>query len=110
MGDDIYNTEEIHDRLEEIAWDGATFADAHVIDGEAAEGVADIEDDLQRELSFYNQVSGIIQPHLSISHCAKCLLRILTPMSSCKDITDMEAGNESKGMSSEALAREDMWC
>ena len=45
----------MHEKLEEIMWEGATFADTRATTS-ASEEVKDIEDDLQRELVFYNQV------------------------------------------------------
>jgi len=53
---DIYNQEEMHEKLEEIMWEGATFADTRATTSVVGEEVKDIEDDLQRELVFYNQV------------------------------------------------------
>jgi hypothetical protein len=53
---DIYNQEEMHEKLEEIMWEGASFADTRATTSAVEEEVKDIEDDLQRELVFYNQV------------------------------------------------------
>ena len=57
VGDDIYNAEEMHEKLEDIMWEGADFLDTYLVDGQEAEPIADVEDDLQRELVFYNQVT-----------------------------------------------------
>ena len=59
VGDDIYNAEEMHEKLEDIMWEGASFTDTYVIDGQEAEAIPTIEDDLQRELAFYNQVNDL---------------------------------------------------
>ena len=52
----IYNQEGLHDKLEEIMWEGADFLDTQATTSARDEPIQDIEDDLQRELVFYNQV------------------------------------------------------
>ena len=53
----IYNTEGIHDKLEEIAWtDEVAWVETQALTCGETEQLEDVEDDLQRELAFYNQV------------------------------------------------------
>ena len=54
----IYNQEALHDKLEEIMWEGADFLDTQATTSSKDEPIQDIEDDLQRELVFYNQVNS----------------------------------------------------
>lgn len=61
QADNIYNQEALHDKLEEIMWEGAEFVDTQATTSSKDEPIEDIEDDLQRELAFYNQVC---QPHV----------------------------------------------
>lgn len=52
----IYDVEGLHDKLEDIAWaDDAPWEEAQAITGDAPTQVDDVEDDLGRELAFYNQ-------------------------------------------------------
>lgn len=54
----MYNQEALHDKLEEIMWEGADFTDTQATTSKDDEQIRDIEDDLQRELVFYNQVKA----------------------------------------------------
>ena len=56
MPQSIYNQEALHDKLEEIMWEGADFTDTQATTSKADEQPSNIEDDLQRELILYNQV------------------------------------------------------
>ncbi|CAK0780053.1 hypothetical protein CVIRNUC_004924 [Coccomyxa viridis] len=52
----IYNTEALHEKLEDISWPSeAAWDESMVITGEDASMVEDVDDDLTRELAFYNQ-------------------------------------------------------
>ena len=62
----IYNQEALHDKLEEIMWEGADFLDTQATTSSADEPIQDIEDDLQRELVFYNQVIRCSSPDCQI--------------------------------------------
>ena len=55
----IYNAEALHDALEDLQQSAevAEWEDGQALTAETAEAVEDVEDDLTRELSFYNQVS-----------------------------------------------------
>ena len=53
----IYNTEALHELLEDLEYDqGADWHETQVLTAEEAEPLEDVDDDLSRELSFYNQV------------------------------------------------------
>ena len=53
----INNLDALQEVLEEIAVpDGLPWDEHLVVTGEAPTAVADVEDDLERELAFYNQV------------------------------------------------------
>lgn len=53
----IYNTAGLLERLEDIAWVAdAPWDETQTITGTDPEQVEDVDDDLTRELSFYNQV------------------------------------------------------
>jgi hypothetical protein len=53
----IYNVDGLHEKLEDIAWDEEHgWEEAQVVAGEAPTEVDNIDDDLGRELAFYNQV------------------------------------------------------
>ena len=52
----VYRHDEIHDKLEDIMWDNVPWVEAQAITGTSTEQVANVDDDLERELSFYNQV------------------------------------------------------
>ena len=52
----IYNVDSMHDKLEDIAWtEQQPWAETLAITSEAPTEVADVDDDLERELAFYNQ-------------------------------------------------------
>mmetsp|Transcript_40518 Transcript_40518/g.114769 ORF Transcript_40518/g.114769 Transcript_40518/m.114769 type:complete len:284 (+) Transcript_40518:107-958(+) len=52
----IYNTEGLHDKLEEMAWtDEVPWVETQTITCGSIEQVEEVEDDLQRELVFYTQ-------------------------------------------------------
>ena len=63
----IYNTEALHDRLEDISWvEEHPWEATQVISQQQPTTVANIDDDLERELAFYNQVAHLWLPlHLS---------------------------------------------
>ena len=52
----MYLQEDIHDKLEDISWERATFLDTQALVCRTEDQVHDVNDDLQRELCFYNQV------------------------------------------------------
>ena len=52
----IYNTETLHDLLEDLEYSKDTdWHETQVVMAEEAEPLEDVDDDLSRELSFYNQ-------------------------------------------------------
>ncbi|BDA45324.1 probable rRNA-processing protein EBP2 [Coccomyxa sp. Obi] len=52
----IYNAEGLHEKLEDISWPTeAAWDESLVITGEDPSQVEDVDDDLARELAFYNQ-------------------------------------------------------
>ena len=52
----IYNVEAMHDKLEDIAWiDSVDWLEHQVHTPDAPTEVANVEDDTERELAFYNQ-------------------------------------------------------
>ncbi len=53
----IYNVDAIHDKLEDIAWtEEQAWEETQAVTGEEPTQVDNVEDDLGRELAFYNQV------------------------------------------------------
>lgn len=53
----IYNVELMHERLEDIGWtDTEAWEETQVITGDDSTQVEDVDDDIGRELAFYNQV------------------------------------------------------
>jgi hypothetical protein len=53
----IYNVEAMHDKLEDFGWiEEAAFDETQAITHGDPEQVKDVDDDLARELAFYNQV------------------------------------------------------
>lgn len=55
----IYNIEAMHDKLEDIAWtQQQPWVETLAITSSAPTQVANIDDDLERELAFYNQALG----------------------------------------------------
>lgn len=53
----IYNAEALHEKLEDIAWvEEQPWEEGLVVTAAAPTRVDDVDDDLQRELAFYNQV------------------------------------------------------
>lgn len=67
----IYNVEAIHDKLEDIGWtDEAAWEETQAFTHGDGTQVANIDDDLARELAFYNQVSqGALHGHRSRTVC-----------------------------------------
>eukprot|EP00887_Chlorella_sp_A99_P000133 scaffold16.g133.t1 len=54
----IYNTDAMHDKLEDIGWtDQAAWEETLALTSAAPTEVANVDDDLERELAFYNQAS-----------------------------------------------------
>ena len=52
----IYNKEALAEALEDIAWPaGVSWVEAQAVYSAEATEIADVEDDLSRELAFYNQ-------------------------------------------------------
>ena len=55
----IYNTEALHDKLEDISWTiEQPWVETQVITHAEATQVDSVDDDLARELAFYNQVQS----------------------------------------------------
>ena len=53
----IYNTELLHDKLEDISWtESADWLETLVITSDSRPQIENVEDDLTRELAFFNQV------------------------------------------------------
>jgi len=53
----IYDADAIHEKLEDIAWaEEQAWEETQVVTGEEPTEVDNVEDDLGRELAFYNQV------------------------------------------------------
>ena len=53
----IYNTDAMHDKLEDISWTAEQpWIETQVITHAEPTEVANVDDDLARELAFYNQV------------------------------------------------------
>lgn len=58
----IYNVDAIHDALEDIAWvEEADWNESLAITSAEATQVEDVDDDLGRELAFYNQVCASVR-------------------------------------------------
>ncbi|DBB00534.1 TPA: hypothetical protein ACH3X3_002233 [Trebouxia sp. C0006] len=58
----IYNTEALHDKLEDISWTiEQPWVETQVITHAEATQVDSVDDDLARELAFYNQALGAAQ-------------------------------------------------
>ena len=56
----IYDIDGLHDKLEDIGWvEGAGWEETLVITNEDPAQVQDVDDDLARELAFYNQVPNL---------------------------------------------------
>lgn len=52
----IYNVEALHDKLEEIGWTSEVdWEETLAVTGEEPTKVGNVDDDLERELAFYNQ-------------------------------------------------------
>lgn len=59
----IYNTDQLHDKLEDISWtEQAEWLETQVITSDSRPQIDNVEDDLTRELAFFNQVWGLSQP------------------------------------------------
>ena len=55
----IYNTDVMHDKLEDISWtEEQPWEETLAITSARPADIADVDDDLERELAFYNQVRG----------------------------------------------------
>ncbi|KIY96774.1 hypothetical protein MNEG_11189 [Monoraphidium neglectum] len=55
----IYNVDGLHEKLEDIAWgEDAPWEEAQAVTAKEATQVDNIDDDLGRELAFYNQAMG----------------------------------------------------
>jgi hypothetical protein len=55
----IYNIDGLHEKLEDIGWAmEAPWEETLIITDNNEEQVDNVEDDLERELAFYNQVSN----------------------------------------------------
>ena len=55
----IYNTDAMHDKLEDISWSTEQpWVETQVITHTEPTLVDSVDDDLARELAFYNQVTG----------------------------------------------------
>ena len=67
----IYNREALAEALEDIAWPaGVSWTEAQAVTSAEPTAIADVEDDLTRELAFYNQASrGTPSHHLSLRPC-----------------------------------------
>ena len=58
----IYNVEALHDKLEDISWvEGAAWGEAQAVTAGEATRVENVDDDLERELAFYNQALAAAQ-------------------------------------------------
>ena len=56
----IYNTDQLHDKLEDIGWsEQADWLETQVITSSSRPQIDNVEDDLTRELAFFNQVSPV---------------------------------------------------
>ena len=57
----INNKEALAEALEDIAWPAdVSWVEAQAVFSEEATAIADVEDDLSRELAFYNQVRALL--------------------------------------------------
>ena len=73
----IYNTDQLHDKLEDIAWsEQAEWLETQVITADSRPQIDNVEDDLTRELAFFNQV------WIQIGHCS-CWYHMLTSHCYC---------------------------
>ncbi|KFM26930.1 putative rRNA-processing protein EBP2-like protein [Auxenochlorella protothecoides] len=58
----IYNADVLHEKLEDFGWsEQERWEETLVITGEAPTTIANVEDDLERELAFYNQAAAATQ-------------------------------------------------
>ena len=71
----IYNADALHDKLEDISWSAEQpWVETQVITHSEATAVDNVDDDLARELAFYNQV-----PYNPVQHlCANVSLQQMT--------------------------------
>ena len=66
----IYNTDALHDKLEDISWSAEQpWVETQVITQPEATAVDNVDDDLARELAFYNQVPRSSMQHLFLGFC-----------------------------------------
>jgi len=62
----IYNVDSMHDKLEDIAWtEDQPWAETLAITSDEPTEVADVDDDLERELAFYNQALAAAKSAIS---------------------------------------------
>lgn len=74
----IYNVDGIHEKLEDISWvEEAKWEEAQVVTGDDDAEVENVDDDLERELSFYNQVRTVCVMHAECACMRACSLRCL---------------------------------
>lgn len=57
----IYNIDALHDKLEDIAWENVDWSETQAITASEPIQVENIDDDLARELAFYNQALASAQ-------------------------------------------------
>lgn len=71
----IYNVDALHDKLEDIAWsEEQPWEESLALTSPVPTAVANAEDDLERELAFYNQVRARGRPQAagSATQAARC--------------------------------------
>ncbi len=53
----VYNIDGLHEKLEDIGWTGeAAWEETLMVTSDVGTKVGNVDDDLERELAFYNQV------------------------------------------------------
>lgn len=69
----IYNHEALAEALEDIVWPATiSWVEAQAVYSTEATAIADVEDDLSRELAFYNQVHARYDAALQRLRCTMC--------------------------------------
>lgn len=70
----IMELDALHDALEDISWtDQQDWIETQTVTAPEASTLSNVDDDVQRELSFYNQVRAL--------HCTEwCMLRWISPV------------------------------